>query len=398
MTSNKLIYFPENEIRPCGGPAGYLYNLRIGLEDINHVSDVDFLPPVKGGIEKNARLRNVVPARIKDLRRLKNMLAYSSKKIAVNSELSRYDLIHFEKAEDLYFAREFLEGYKGKVVLTTHCPCAPHRELIDRLNPKDAERCKAQLSGLELITDYAFKRADYIVFPCREAEEPYFNTWPRYPEVRKEEKIRYLPTGIAPCCAKRSRSDVRNQYGIPDDAFLVCYVGRHNEVKGYPDLIQAAKCVLERQSKKISSPSSSQDIWFLIAGKEEPLCGLDDDNWIEAGWTDDPHSLIAASDVFVLPNRQTYFDLVLLEVLSLGIPVIASSTGGNKYFQNLGETGIFYFDNPMELADRIMDVAALPGRELVRRGKVNEALFAKRFSAEVFAEGYLKLVNELLNE
>ena len=61
--------------------------------------------------------------------------------------------------------------------------------------------------------------------------------------------------------------------------------------------------------------------------------GLKTDHWIEVGWTNDPHSLIAASDVFVLPNHETYFDLILLEVLSLGVPVVMSRTGGNKFFE-----------------------------------------------------------------
>ena len=59
---------------------------------------------------------------------------------------------------------------------------------------------------------------------------------------------------------------------------------------------------------------NNQNTYFLIAGKEEPMKGLDNSHWIEVGWTNDPHSLIAASDVFVLPNHETYFDLVFLSM------------------------------------------------------------------------------------
>lgn len=70
--------------------------------------------------------------------------------------------------------------------------------------------------------------------------------------------------------------------------------------------------------------------------------GLKDSRWKEVGWTNDSQSIIAASDVFVLPNRETYFDIIMLEVLSCGKIVIASRTGGNKYFEKIGAKGVFY--------------------------------------------------------
>ena len=137
----------------------------------------------------------------------------------------------------------------------------------------------------------------------------------------KKKKHRYMPTGIVGCKAKVNREDFRKKYGIPDNAFVISYAGRHNEIKGYADLKKLGEKLL-----------ADKNVYFLIAGKEEPMTGLKNDHWIEVGWTNDPHSLIAASDVFVLPNHETYFDLILLEVLSLGVPVVMSRTGGNKYF------------------------------------------------------------------
>ena len=45
-----------------------------------------------------------------------------------------------------------------------------------------------------------------------------------------------------------------------------------------------------------------------------------------SSWTNDPHSLINASDMFILPNKETYFDLIMLEVLSMGKIVLATNT------------------------------------------------------------------------
>ena len=40
-----LIYMPEDNLKPIGGPSGYLHNLYTGLNEIGDDS-VDFLPPL----------------------------------------------------------------------------------------------------------------------------------------------------------------------------------------------------------------------------------------------------------------------------------------------------------------------------------------------------------------
>lgn len=233
-------------------------------------------------------------------------------------DLSKYDLVHFHSTEDMYYVRGELERYTGKVVLTSHSPCAYHKELISRLNSADVKRYSVRLKNLEQIDSYAFRRADYVVFPCEQSEEPYYHTWERYADIRDASKYRYLLTGIDKCPVSRTRDAVRKSLGIQEETFLVCYVGRHNDIKGYPLLKE-----LGRRQLQIGD-----DVSFLIAGREYPLSGLTDSRWIEFGWTDDPYSLIAASDLFILPNRETYFDLVMLEVLSIGTPILATWTGG----------------------------------------------------------------------
>lgn len=374
-----LIHFPIDRVAPTGGPAGYLYNLRQGLEEIG-VGGIDFLPAAGAQMEKNALLRKVTPDRVKDLRRARNFMALPTKSLPAPVGYSAYDAIHFHSTEDLYVRRGALESYRGKVLLTSHSPLVYHKELIGRLNPRDAKRHSEKLANLEVIDHYAFERADIVVFPCPEAEEPYFNTWGAYPEVRDEAKLRYLPTGIRGCAAKASRGEVRARYGIPGDAFLMCYVGRHNSVKGYDALIEATLPMLD-----------DPNVWMLVAGKQGPLFAPEHSRWVEAGWTDDPHSLIAAADVFVLPNKETYFDLVLLEVLSLGTPLVATRTGGNRYFDGLSE-GIVLCEGAGNFAAGVRRVreAGVAGR--VAMAEENRRLFAKRFTCGEFARSYCELL------
>ena len=125
------------------------------------------------------------------------------------------------------------------------------------------------------------------------------------------------------------------------------------------------------------------------------LLGLNHKRWVEVGWTNDPHSLIAASDVFVLPNKETYFDLVMLEVLSLGKVIVASNTGGNKYFNKLNATGVLLYDTKDEAIKLINDIKQLSSYEKAKMEKANKKIFEDYFTMEIFSKQYMNIINNL---
>lgn len=385
-----LIYYPERQLKPKGGPAGYLYNLKSGIDELAQNEelniDISFCNNMPGGIEDNLGLRRMIPKRILDFRRALNDAIFLKKRFAVDQTMFEYDMIHFHSAEKMYLCRDFLNQYKGKVILTSHCPCGIYKERIDKLNPTDYKLMKKRIDKLEELDRYAFDRADYIIFPCEDAEEPYFNTWPRYASIRKSEKYRYMPTGIMECHAKISREDYRKKYNIPKDAFVIGYVGRHNEIKGYDDLKKIGEKIL-----------ADPNTYFLIGGKEEPLKGIKHDRWIEVGWTSDPYSLITAADIFILPNRETYFDLVLLEVLSLGIPIALTNTGGNKYFKKYDKTGLKYFSTIKEGIAVINEFKKMSSEERKQAGQELSDLCRSEFSVKAFAGRYIQIITEIAN-
>lgn len=383
-----LIYFPINRLIPKGGPAGYLNNLYTELQKSYKDSETvfEFLPS-ETALTDNKGLRDSMPKRVRDVYRALRFTKLLSKQKPAPDNLDSYDAIHFHSTETMYYCRKWLEDYKGKVVLTSHSPCIYHQELIGRLNPFDYKLLKSKLDKLEQMDIYAFTRADYIVFPCEEAEEPYYNTWDKYKSIRKAEKYRYMTTGIVGCNAKVDRQNYREKYNIPNDAFVVSYAGRHNEIKGYADLKKIGKDLLR-----------DKNVYFLIAGREEPMKGLKDDRWIEVGWTNDPHSLIASSDVFVLPNRETYFDLILLEVMSLGVPIVLSNTGGNKYFKKYNLDGMKFYSTLDEAKSALCELKSMPKDKLKNAGEQNKDVFSGEFSVEKFTERYVNVIADILSD
>ena len=384
-----LIYHDIKELKPMGGPSGYLYNLNNELKK-EGINSIDFINIPKSNkriiFDKlpnklKAFLKKTLNPRTREI--IKNVFSDCEKTSCV--DLNKYDIIHFHSSLSMYLVKDSLDKFHGKVVFTTHCPKVPHKEIIEDMTTKKFYNShKKVLDKLEIIDEYAFNRADYIIFPTAESEECYYNTWEKYKEIKENNshKYIYIPTGINPVTAKIDRKSIRDKYGIPKDAFLISYIGRHNEVKGYKFFKEIGKEFLKDQNN-----------YVIVAGEEAPLKGLEDERWIEVGWTNDPYSIINASDVFVLPNKETYFDLVLLETMSLGKQVALSNTGGNKYFKKYNSKSLRFFEYG-DINDALNAINGFKGKEC---GKLSEDIFNKEFLISIFTVNYLKVMSEIYN-
>ena len=376
-----LIFYPKNELKPVGGSAGYLFNLSKGLSD----SEFDFLPDSRINIPYYSKYKKFIPKVVLDYRRALYMLKEINNENPKPDTIEEYDCIHFNSTLSMYVNRKWLDSYKGKVILTSHSPCALHREMIDQLDKRVYRLLKSKLDSMSKFDEYAFRRADAVIFPTEYSEEPYFNTWDNYKNIRDAKKNKYMASGLAArCAAKESRNVIRKKYGIPQDAFLISYVGRHNEIKGFDVL------------KSIGQDLIKENIWVIVAGKNEPIKGLENPHWIEVGWTNDPHSIMAASDLFILPNKETYFDLVLLEAISLGIPCLISNTGGNKFFKNYEKTGIMLFESIGEAEEKIKQFREIDFDSKCELKEKLITLFNDEFSLIPFVNRYKKTIDEIL--
>ena len=389
MKFNKklLIYVEERDLKPTGGASGYNYNLSQGLKDIQ-ASNYYYLNSPTSAKDVMHSLKDTSLKRLLFIFfRIANVYKILHKKSNfARTDLNKFEIVHFHSSKDLYESRSSLEGYQGKVVLTCHQPKPYTFEFIeDVITPFERKYFSKFYLKMLSMEEYAFNRADYIVFPCPEAEEPYFQKWDKYSKIHADnkDKYRYLLTSKKKSTYKIEKDTYRKSLSIGRTDFVVTFVGRHNSTKGYDVL------------KKIGKDLSHSSIQFLIAGKEDPLKGLDQPNWHEVGWTNDPGSVINASDLFILPNKSTYFDLVLLEVLSLGKIVLASRTGGNKFFERIEAHGVILFDDVAEAEAKISEIQSMSDNQRIELGKANYELYEKYFSNSVFAHNYVNLINSL---
>ncbi len=389
MTQMKVLEFiKESSLASIGGPIGYNYTLYI--EDGKNGIRLNYLG---NSLKKNNSKRS--ESFTNHNRRIWSIFKeklYFSKILCIGKhnkgiESNEYDIIHFHTTLDLYKYRASLKKYKGITVLTSHSPTLLSIETFQ--NAKKWERIifYPVYKAFRYVDYGAFKLADYIVFPCIYAEEPYEHAWKGFIRFKEsnQQKFKYLLTGTTKRYAKKQREEICEECGIPKDAFIISYVGRHNKIKGYDRLKEIGEIVLREH----------KNVYILVCGAETPIQGLKNDRWIEVGWTDDPHSYIAASNLFILPNKETYFDLILLEVLSIGTPVLASRTGGNKYFDNDEYPGIKEFDTEEDAVEIIKYMMKLTSEQAQALRRDNVRQFEKKFSSEIFYNNYISLMQEI---
>ena len=382
--SKTLIYLNQNELNPAGGPNGVGYYL---FEEITKRKLNDNFVFLNEQVHKKQKSK--APRFIKYLGRVVLNFKYyrallRKKPKSITIDFNDYDVIHFHSTQSMYEAREQLREYKGVVLLTSHSPVPLHKEILsETISGLEKLLFHFLYKDVSVIDEYAFKRADYITFPCKESEESYYKNWDKYSSIRVEEKILYIPTGISTRVPGLSKDTFLNKYGLTPDSFKLCFVGRHSKIKGY----DKAKEIFKLFNNKHSN------VEMVVAGREKPLRGLNQNNWKEIGFTKDPYSLIKYSDVFILPNKETYFDLVILEALSLGAIIVTTRTGGNKLFGKINAEGVLLFNDESEALDQIERVYNMTSQEKMALRQSNMNLFNSYFSSEMFFDNYEKIIN-----
>jgi len=180
--------------------------------------------------------------------------------------------------------------------------------------------------------------------------------------------------------------------------WLVGTVGRLETVKDQTNLARAFVHSLRE------APAARERLRLVIAG-DGGLRGeieriLDDGNardlaWL-AGERADVPDLMRGLDCFVLPSLAEGISNTILEAMASGLPVIATSVGGNAELMEPGTTGALVPAADSEaLARTMLGYFAEP--ELARRhGRAGRNLAERRFSLDRMIEQYHALYSRAL--
>lgn len=406
----------------AGGPPGYLANLLYGYNQIGYIGAPSIIfDTYQGKKPSNEKKKtSIIKRAMKSIfscfpmgqafyaekiskyqynnyNTLKSWLSNPDEIMPDQGVIARIDWkktrsIHVHTVPDVIKIKNYLrKNFIGdiKVILTAHTPepYAKEQYNIYLADGQSEKRAKELMNLWEAIEKRGYEMADIIIYPSKEAMEPHLNQVEGLREIMRNKDIRFMPTGCKQLIAKMDKNTAKEKYGVKDK-FVVGFIGRHNKVKGY-DLLQEA-------AQKIFG--INDDIVFLIGGGAQGSFELlKDSRWIEAGWVN-PAEMLAAVDVFVLPNRETYYDLVLLEVMSMGVPVIATATGGNKSVHKVVPEVTLCDASSSSMAESIMSYYFMSVKERDQIGKRIRNAYLSHFTECCMAERYIDTIRRIYDD
>ncbi|MDD5796453.1 MAG: glycosyltransferase family 4 protein [Oscillospiraceae bacterium] len=212
-------------------------------------------------------------------------------------------------------------------------------------------------------------------------------------EKFKAKKVCYVP-GVGVDTNKfagttADKTKVRQQLGIPENAFLLFSVGELNQNKNHSLVIRALA--------KLNNPN----IHYMIAGKgdlKEPLEKLSKELGVEKqvhllGYREDIPVLYKCSDAFVFPSIREGLPVSLMEAMSAGLPVICSRIRGNVDLIENEKGGLLYSaDNAEGFAEGISKV--YESQELYSKMQSENLKKVKDFDIGVINEKMRKIYSD----
>jgi glycosyltransferase involved in cell wall biosynthesis len=195
--------------------------------------------------------------------------------------------------------------------------------------------------------------------------------------IRYRGPVRFLPMprvetlyhGVDLVALRRwdSSPGIRQEFGLPEDAPLVCTVANFRPSKGHSVLMQAATRVRQ----------AIPEVRFVLVGLgplesqiRRQARELDlDGTVVFAGARADAPRVAGACDLFALPSLYEGLAIALIEAMALGRPAVVTRAGGLTEVVEDGKQGLVVDPgNPLTLADAIITL-------------LQDAALRKRFGA-----------------
>jgi glycosyltransferase involved in cell wall biosynthesis len=191
-----------------------------------------------------------------------------------------------------------------------------------------------------------------------------------------------------------ARVSVRNELGIPADAFLIGMAARFHPHKDHRNLIQAAARLHEQMP----------DIHFLLCGLDITWQNSQLAGWIEEagirdrchvlGLRQDVSRLFAAMDIATTASRSEAFPIVIGEAMACGTPCVVTDVGDSAMI--VGETGVVVAPgNPAALAEgwrKLIEAGPAVRRRL---GMAARRRIQRHFALQAVVERYQAIYAEL---
>ena len=216
--------------------------------------------------------------------------------------------------------------------------------------------------------------------------------------VVPRERIRVIPNGLVldKFTVKYSnRPEFRQQLGVAEGDFLWLAVGRLEEQKDYPTLLQAFKALMQGGHKTQLRVAGQGP---LLEDLRQQTVGLGIADYVVfLGLRRDIPLLLDAADGFVLSSAWEGLPNVVMEAMAATKPVVATSVGGVPELVQEGVNGYIVPPGDSEaLAAAMVKMMTLPEAERRAMGRAGRAHIEANYSLERVVDQWEALYQELL--
>jgi glycosyltransferase involved in cell wall biosynthesis len=212
-------------------------------------------------------------------------------------------------------------------------------------------------------------------------------------------KIEVLYTGLdIEQIEPSQRSDQKmEKFGVGEDVPVVTFVGFLSQRKGVLTLVDAMPLVLKQFPKTrfvIAGPDAEASEEFKSRSQAYGIA----ENISILGFRQDARAIIASSDLFVLPSVSDPLPVVVLEAMALGVPVVATRSGGSEEMVVDGETGLLVpINDPVALAIAINNLLSNP-QKLPEMGERSRQRTSEVFSHRAYIQRFEQIFRETVEK
>ena len=200
-------------------------------------------------------------------------------------------------------------------------------------------------------------------------------------------RITVMMNGVTPVARKGETecTALREQWAIREDEFVLGILARIEPYKGHMHILEAVKSLTDQGRKVRLLVAGIGDFEEELKAKTREL-GLED-RVVYLGFQTDVAAVLSVLDLQLNASYGTETSsLSILEGLSMGLPAVVSTYGGNPWLIDDGEDGLLFENrNSAHLARCIAQLMDEPNT-LERMKQRAVEIFSQRFTAEIFAQ------------
>jgi UDP-glucose:(heptosyl)LPS alpha-1,3-glucosyltransferase len=240
-----------------------------------------------------------------------------------------------------------------------------------------------------IIEDAPYKKALKVVAISEMVKRDIVDHY-RIPDKRIDVVYTGIDTRFKPRMRKL-REEVKRQYAISPDDFVILFSAHNFRLKGLKYLIQAVAQV-KREKKQVKLLVLGRDKKNLYERLAHKL-GCKEEV-IFAGGVKDTEKYYSAADILVHPTFYDSFARVVLEALASGLPVITTRYAGAGWIISEGEEG-FVLEDPRDVEDLAEKILYFVDPMRLQKASTAARRLAQQYSRKRCYQEMLKILQEI---